>query len=311
MPSVKFLLSILFGALLLATAGAAGAPSERNRAEGWQHAKRTGHANEDRIEKLLLSDAAFAGRFLARVGEPGRKIVKVSGGGLGEAHVPSVFKSGEPTTPKADVYVELDDGRRLTFSIKKSPSGQVYLVTVGNFIEAYEAHYAPIPERVKRAIRLFWGSADDVEKVVDAHGVARTYEKRKHRAVAGTIRAYDPALHDELLKWFTDNAGNLADLCFARGGARNPADWAQFVWYRNELGENPLDRIFRIGDVRKAAAAAAAKTTAFGKVNGGSTIQLPFGFVQWHSPQKTFPGSMQFHHRLECLERLAPPRVSP
>lgn len=29
---------------------------------------------------------------------------------------------------------------------------------------------------------------------------------------------------------------------------------------------------------------------------GGTTIQMAFGFVQWHSPQKTIPGCIQFHH---------------
>ena len=32
------------------------------------------------------------------------------------------------------------------------------------------------------------------------------------------------------------------------------------------------------------------KETFFGTTNGGTTIQLPFGFVQWHQHQ------MQFHH---------------
>lgn len=35
----------------------------------------------------------------------------------------------------------------------------------------------------------------------------------------------------------------------------------------------------------------------YGTRTGGSTIQLPFGFVQWHSPKKIIPGEIQFHHK--------------
>lgn len=293
----------LFSLLLHATTG-------RDRAEGWKHAKLSGHENEGKIEDLVRNDTRFQGRLLSRLGFAGRKVLRVSGGGLGESHVQSVFRNGEPTTPKADMYLDLDDGGRLTFSIKKCLSGQVYLVTGENFIEAYEAHYAAIPDPVKRGIRLFWGGAADTAEIIDKFGTRKDYENRKRRVVADTLRAYDPRLHSEFLKWFVVNASNVTDLCFARGGAKNPSDWAQFVWYRNELGETSVDSIYRISDICKAAQDTAVRDTFFGRVNGGSTIQLPFGFVQWHSPQKTFPGSMQFHHRFESVAQIVSPDLA-
>ena len=36
----------------------------------------------------------------------------------------------------------------------------------------------------------------------------------------------------------------------------------------------------------------------YGNTLGGSTIQLPFGFVQWHQH------SMQFHHNFEKIRAL-------
>ena len=36
----------------------------------------------------------------------------------------------------------------------------------------------------------------------------------------------------------------------------------------------------------------------YGNNNGGTTIQLPFGFVQWHK------GQMQFHHSYEKIRNL-------
>ena len=36
----------------------------RDRATGWQHAKLSGHKNEDLVKKLLDSDGHFQNRFL-------------------------------------------------------------------------------------------------------------------------------------------------------------------------------------------------------------------------------------------------------
>ena len=288
----------LFGcALLCAAAGYANvAAPDRDRARGWKHAKLSGHVNEDRIEQLLLSNRTVQAKFLARIGRSGRSITSIAGGGLGEAHVASVFGPTEMTTPKADMYVRLDNGETVTFSIKKSLAGQVYLVTIENFIKAYESNFEPIPGIVRRGFELYWGSAADTQSVIDKFGSCKELEYRKHRIVAETMKRFDRDVYDAFLEWFVQHAGNLAELCFARGGAKDPKDWAQYVWYRNELDETNVDAIFKVSDVCAAASAEAKRQTAFGKVNGGSTIQLPFGFVQWHSPQKTIPGSIQFHH---------------
>ena len=292
-------------ALLCAATGYAdGTAPDRDRAQGWKHAKLSGHANEDRIEHLLLSNRTAQAKFLARIGRDGHSIVSISGGGLGEAHVSSVFGPGEMTTPKADMYVRLDNGETVTFSIKKSLAGQVYLVTIENFIRAYESNFGPIPDIVKRGISLYWGSAADTQSVIDRFGTCKELETRKHRIVAETMRCYDRELYDAFLKWFVQHAGNLAELCFARGGAKDPKDWAQYVWYWNELGETNVDAIFKVSDVCAAVSKEAERLTAFGNVNGGSTIQLPFGFVQWHSPQKTIPRSLQFHHKYVRITKL-------
>lgn len=38
--------------------------------------------------------------------------------------------------------------------------------------------------------------------------------------------------------------------------------------------------------------------TFYGYKNGGTTIQLPFGFVQWHQ------SSMQFHHSFDKIRNI-------
>ena len=64
-------------------------------------------------------------------------------------------------------------------------TGQVYLITPSRFIAGYEKQYsATIPDDVKRAIQLFWGSATDIKNLVDNYGTQKTYEYHKNRLVA-------------------------------------------------------------------------------------------------------------------------------
>ncbi len=72
------------------------------------------------------------------------------------------------------------------------------------------------------------------------------------------------------------------------------------LWYKNELSENDLDDLFLIDEIKKKL----PKNAEFGNRNGGTTIQLPFGFVQWHSPTKVIPGSIQFHHNYIKIKEL-------
>ena len=55
-------------------------------------------------------------------------------------------------------------------------------------------------------------------------------------------------------------------------------------------GENEIDEIFHIEKICEGAVRKTEQETYYGEKNGGTTIQLPFGFVQWHQAK------MQFHH---------------
>ena len=79
---------------------------------------------------------------------------------------------------------------------------------------------------------------------------------------------------------------------------RDQSEWCDFVWYINLLDENDMDDLFFIEDICEAAQDVAYRETYYGSVFGGTTIQLPFGFVQWHQ------GKMQFHHDFEKVRRL-------
>ena len=276
----------------------------RDRAEGWKHAKLSGHENESKLESLMESNHDIQQFFLDKIGKPNCKITHVDVGGLFETNVPCIF-DGETTKSKTDMHVVLSDGSKYNISIKKSLAGQVYLINANRFIKGFEIQYhTTIPSNVKRAIMLFWGYADDTESIVKAYGTKLDYETRKHRLVGDTLKKYDKSLYNALLDWFKDNAKNIADFCFSKGLAKNSSDWADIVWYRNLLGENQVNDIYFIDDMTSVLEKHARQNTEYGSVGGGTTIQLPFGFVQWHSPTKKIPGDMQFHHNHEKVASL-------
>lgn len=109
---------------------------------------------------------------------------------------------------------------------------------------------------------------------------------------------YDEHLYFVLLEWFTENAYELAKLSFSMGAVRDSDEWSDFVWYINLLGENDTNDIFFIEDICNAVQDVAISETYYGSSYGGTTIQLPFGFVQWHQ------GQLQFHHNYEKIYRL-------
>lgn len=267
----------------------------RNRATGWQHAKLSGHRNEDLVKDLLDNNPEYAKAFLCRLGLSGESIKETSIGGLHETNVPSV-NGTRKTKSKTDLKIFLESGKKVNISIKKSLGGQVYFVRAGIFIDTFEAQFnKAIPESVKRAINLFWAAADDaitiIEQYADKSNVKNYNLQLRHASLnAATLKNYDETLYNDLLNWFAENAYELTALSFAMGAVRDQEEWSDFVWYINLLEENDVDAVFSIPALCKAAANVAFEETYYSSTNGGTTIQLPFGFVQWHQ------GQLQFHH---------------
>ena len=276
---------------------------QRNRAEGWQHAKLSGHENEELVKERLDTDAAYAQAFLKRLGMPGEKIRATEIGGLHETNVPSV-NGKRKTKSKTDLKIFLESGRVINISIKKSQGGQVYFVGVSLFIDTFEKQFGrTIPDPVKRGLQLFWAGAKDAVQIIEQYAdkaAEDNYDLQlRHKSLnATTLKAYDKELHRTLLAWFRDNAYELTKLSFAMGAARDQEEWSEYVWYINLLGEHQTDAIFSIEALAKAVAGAAADDTAYSTKNGGTTILLPFGFVQWHQKK------MQFHHKYAQISKL-------
>ncbi len=268
----------------------------RNRSEGWQWAKRSGHKNEDLVCQQFENED-YCNEFAKRIGCD--NILSANVGGLCEKEVETVL--GDYSKGKTDLVLSCQDGTQVNVSIKKSLGGQVFLVTIDRFINGFEKQFnRVIPENVKEAIGLFWGSSSKVEDIVKRCGVKKDYELRKHRLVAETLKAYNAKLYDCLLQWFKDNIKDIVLFCFSRGLVKKQILWAEFVWYINMLDENNVDSIFSIKQICDACYEN-REQIVYGNRFGGTTIQLPFGFVQWHSPQKTVPGCIQIHHKYKSL----------
>lgn len=272
----------------------------RDRASGWQHAKLSGHENESDVEQLF-NDDQFKAAFSKRLGIG--EIASASVGGLCETEVLSVF--GDQTKSKTDLTITLTDGKNINISIKKSYGGQVYLIGVERFIDGFEKQFKKtIPTDVKELLYIyFYGSPktnfllDDVNVTKNESTALVSYQRRHNRLVWTSLYNWGKDKGDTLLDWFKNNIADIADFCFARGLAANNKDWAQYVWYVNLLGEDDFDEIFSIEDIKNAVAANITEIFPSSK-NGGSTTQLPFGFVQWHQKQ------MQFHHSLGKLSEI-------
>ena len=271
----------------------------RDRSSGWQHAKLSGHENEELVCELLRTDVESQERLKKIAKLEDAFFVDCDCGGLHETDIPSVM--GGKTKNKADLTARFSNGRMVGVSVKKSLSGQVYLIKDDTFVKGMEVQYGiVIPPIVKRAVKLFWGSASDTIDIIKQYSMdpeIRAYELHKNRLTADTLKKYDESLYDALRDWFMENIYNITDFCFSRGLALSPDDSASVIWYKNMLGEHEVDYMQNINDL--CARAEAHKTDiSYGQRNGGTVINLPFGFVQWHQ------ACMQFHHKYDSIVKL-------
>ncbi len=270
---------------------------EHSRSGGWQHAKLSGHKNEEKV-CFLFNDEDYQKTFAKRALIP--PILYACIGGKNEKNVPCVL--GNSTKSKTDLTVYCENNHQATISIKKSEGGQVYLIGVDRFIEGFEKQFnTNIPEEIKDSIRLYFFGHPNIKVLLEDKSVTRnmsdnliSYQKRHGRLVWDAIKNYNPKKANDLLLWFKDEISHITDFCFSRGLAINTYHWANYVWYINKIGESNVDVLFNINELCKNSNLNKDLVTP-GTTNGGSTILLPFGFVQWHQEK------IQFHHSLNKL----------
>ena len=265
----------------------------RDRSAGWTHAKLSGHQNEKEVCRKIATFTSI------KALNPAHTIKDAEFGGIAEGRVPGIL--GKATKSKTDITLTWDDDSTTNISLKKSLAGQVYLIKASRFIQGFEMHYEKIDDLVKMGLLLFFGEHPDVGRILSKHRSPdrqiQAYQERKERLVWSTMMSFDRATAMALLGWFRAKIGTIADFCFSKGLAADSRDWARYVWYKNLMGEHDVDRLFAI-DGLTALCGQNSHLVEVGDRGGGTTIALPFGFVQWHQ------GQMQFHHRFEDIENL-------
>ena len=284
------------------------AENERNRSEGWRHAKLDGHENERLFGESLNSDQGFVSEienFLANESPTGIPKVIVDGA----KHVNSIF--GDLTVSKVDLTVKWESGQHINISLKKSPSGQVWLVSVPRFLAALEFHLAePIDPNVRAGISLFIGGSN-LKNYLDLYNKSLKHneahnptiadqERHQERLVAQSISYLFPSAWEAMIGFLNENIGLITKLSFAQGLASSEDDGANIIVYNNEKSAAAIFPILKlieysISDVKK-------QPISAGPRNGGSTLQLPTGFLQMHHPQGE--NQLQFHHQHKKISKL-------
>ena len=280
----------------------------RNRAEGWKHAKISGHANENDITNKINNNNIFRENLEKKLNlKSSIKFAEV--GGLNEKNVEDIF--GGKTKSKTDLKIILKDKKKINISIKKSLGGQVYLIGVNRFLNGFEIQFKKkIDEDIKRAFKLFFSGANDILQIIDGAVLSKVdeekkikikkYEKRKKRITWLTFEEHNLQLSLKFIDWFKKNINDIFLFCFERGLSKNKEEWADFIWYKNELMENEIDFVFDIKKMYKTINNNQFKQMIVqGTTLGGTTLKLPFGFVQWHQSQ------IQFHHNFELMKSLS------
>ena len=256
----------------------------RNRSEGWTYAKRSGHENEQRA-KAKFDDEHFCKVFSNRLGIG--RIVSADVGGLHEKSVPGVF--GRKTKSKTDLKLHLDDGSIINISIKKSWGGQAAYQTIDSFLQGFEKQFAlTVPDDIKYLFNLFFSSTPDAKEILEDPKVINKQNEywvdiqKRHNCLNWTsLQNWDSSSANKFLQWFKDNIGSLAEYCFAKGLASDSDEWVDYIWFINLLGDEDLDEILSIKDIVDTVNKHPEEVIP-GTKNGGTTIQLPFGFAQWH-----------------------------
>lgn len=280
-------------------------PDIRNRSEGWRHAKLDGHANEKLFAETLINDKEFIstiqGNILHSIPD-GKPQINVDG----SKHVASIF--GDLTTSKVDLSIIWNDGQKINISLKKSNSGQVWLVSVPRFISAVEYYLnKKVDREVLLGLSLFIGGTNisDYEKYYEKalalnkihNPKIAVQEIHQSRLVANSIENYFPTAWESLLDFFNANIALLTKLAFAQGLAKSEEDSADVIIYNKSVEDKSVFPIPRI--IESSAAAIKLSPIKAGPKNGGSTLVLPTGFLQMHHPQGE--NLIQFHHQYKKI----------
>lgn len=266
-----------------------------NRSQGWQTAKLEGHLNEDFFTSENIPPK------IKNILEKNETIISIQGGGSKEVRVETIFGYKAPS--KTDKVV-LTNKKRHTISLKKSKTGQVYLIDSNRFFNGFEIWYdSEVPSEVREIMGLFTGESIDVQNVLQDSKVLEQNMKlsesqRTQRLCFDALEVYDSSKVSQTVAWFRENIGLITDYVFSRGLSKDVVEFAEYLYYKNFLDKNnPIDKVFKISELVELCERN-LHLVQLGSRFGRTSIQLPFGHLQMHQ------NSLQFHHNFDKINEL-------
>lgn len=279
------------------------ADNKRNRSSGWRHAKKDGHAFEDQFACEVMENPDLFGK-LRNVAGLRDSVFPVRATTTHNQVMPkSVF--GDTTTSKTDVTVFMSEGDPLDISLKKpsTKSGQVLLCKLERFLRLIEIKSnKPTPPSVRWALKAFFGETDGLlitkyaphasmlGPVIKRHGVeAELYQNRLY---GSSLAASYPEEWQSLQDWFMENMAEITDCCFRSGMCADVLDERSTAEY---VFVGRLGRFFTVSTLVEASRGWVVTPSSSGYYKG-STLRMPWGFLQGHRPGKDEgPYQVQFH----------------
>jgi len=276
---------------------------KHDRSSGWKYAKRDGHAFEDHFANQVMEDRELYGK-LSDVAGLGEGTYPVRASTTHDRVMPkSIF--GDATTSKTDVSVFLSKGAPLDISLKKpsTKSGQVLLCKLERFLRLIESKSKkPTPPSVRWALRAFFGETEGLPvskfapravmlgPVIKRHGVAA--ELYQNRLYGSTLAASYPEEWQSLQAWFSEKMAEITDCCFRSGMCADALDERSTAEY---VFVGSLGKFFTVSSLVDASRDWLVTPSSSGYYKG-STLKMPWGFLQGHRPGKDEgPYQVQFH----------------
>ena len=283
--------------------------SGRDRSKGWQFAKLNGHRYEttfcDKVKKGI--DKEFNEKLMECVKKLGVNDEPVDcDSSSGKSMVDDIF--GGKTQSKKDITVKFQDDKVVNFSIKKPSTigGQVHLSTLSRFLDAMEIITGrPVPNEVKWVFRAFTGETEG-NTIKEFTGGAKLHgpiiakhnelaEIYQNRLYASTLEIEFSKKWDAFNSWFNGYMPEITRLLFSTGYCKNPEDFATILHYGNGC------HFLIIDDLIKATKGREIYPSKHGYYKG-STLIMPWGFLEVHRPGKhEGPYQLQFHHNRDSI----------
>jgi hypothetical protein len=248
-----------------------------NRSEGWENAKMSGHLNERKVEEELQDENT--------------NVIN-----MGTKRVPSILGRKTPTKP--DLIIDyLINGNQSKRSIKKSLTGQVQMNKVKNFVKGFEMRTGyVIPTDIVECLHLLFGGSSNVNQILSnrnfehSNPKIRSMELRRKTVTFETLHKYNHVLIEKLIQWLKDNIKEITSIVFKTGWVSEEKYFANELWYKNLVDSGTyLDKIFNIEEI--ISKSELHKDSIYPKTkNGGTVINLPWGWIQYHQ------GCVQFQH---------------